>query len=139
MKAYVDTNVLVDLVLARKDFLSSAQRVFTLGYAREVSLVISSLSFVNTMFLAKRYGFQKEDVASRLHAIASFVKVADLRGRSVVELLYSDWSDYEDATQYRCAKESNVDCIVTRNKKDFKLSDIEVLTPDEFCNKFCVM
>lgn len=30
MKAYVDTNILVDLILSRKQFLENAQRVFAL-------------------------------------------------------------------------------------------------------------
>ena len=33
MRAYIDTNILVDLVLARQEFLPDAQRVFALGYA----------------------------------------------------------------------------------------------------------
>jgi len=30
--------------------------------------------------------------------------------------------------------EEQADCIVTRNKKDYKTSTIEVLTPEEFFN-----
>jgi len=42
---------------------------------------------------------------------------------------------YEDATQYRSAIDEQADCIVNRNKKDFKASTIEVLTPVEFFDK----
>lgn len=138
MKVYIDTNVLIDLVLARQEFLDSAQQVFALGYAGIISLTMSPLSFVNTIYLSKRYGFRKEDVIPRLLTISTFVEVTDLRGDSVVDLLQSDWKDYEDATQYRCAREANADCIVTRNKKDFQLSEIEVLTPVELCKKLKV-
>ena len=41
------------------------------------------------------------------------------------------WKDYEDATQYRSAVDELADCIVTRNKKDYKASTIEVVTPAE--------
>ena len=34
MRAYVDTNILVDLVLARQEFLPNAQRVFGVMLAR---------------------------------------------------------------------------------------------------------
>ena len=44
MRAYVDTNILVDLVLARQEFLPNAQRVFALGYAGEVQLVVSAIN-----------------------------------------------------------------------------------------------
>lgn len=35
MKAYIDTNILVDLVLSRDEFLPEAQRIFALGYLGE--------------------------------------------------------------------------------------------------------
>jgi len=44
----------------------------------------------------------------------------------------SDFEDLEDAVQYFAAKEQNMDIIITRNKKDFILSKIKVLTPAEF-------
>lgn len=48
MRAYIDTNILVDLVLARQEFLPDAQRVFALGYAGEAVLMVSALSFIRT-------------------------------------------------------------------------------------------
>jgi predicted nucleic acid-binding protein len=50
-------------------------------------------------------------------------------------MLSSGWKDYEDATQYRSAVDELADCIVTRNKKDYKASTIEVVTPSEFFTK----
>ena len=70
MKAYVDTNILVDLVLAREEFLSQAQSIFALGYCGEVQLVVSALSFVNTIYLGKKYRFPSEEVARKLRLIA---------------------------------------------------------------------
>ena len=131
MRAYIDTNILVDLVLARQEFLPNAQRVFALGYAGEVQLVVSALSFVNTIYLGRKYKYPMDEVYGKLRLIADFVYVADLSGQNVVDMLSSDWKDYEDATQYRSAVDEQADCIVTRNMKDFKASTIEVLTPAE--------
>lgn len=135
MKAYVDTNIHVDLVLSREEWLSDAQRIFALGYAGEVQLVVSALSFVNTVYLARKYKYPIDSVYNTLRLIANFVEVADLRGMNVVDMLSSDWKDYEDATQYRSAIDVDADCIVTRNKKDFQKSTIPVLTTTEFFNQ----
>ena len=135
MRAYVDTNILVDLVLSRQEFLPDAQRVFALGYAGEAQLVVSALSFVNTVYLGRKYKFPMGDVLSKLRMIADFVDVADLSGQNVVDMLNSGWRDYEDATQHRSAIDEQADCIVTRNKKDFKASTLPVLTPLEFFNR----
>lgn len=136
IRAYIDTNILVDLVLSRQEFLSDAQRVFAIGYAGEAQLMVSALSFVNTVYLAHKYKFPLEEVFDKLRLIAGFVEVVDLRGQSVVEMLDSGWKDYEDATQYRSAIDEQADCIVTRNTKDYKDSIIEVLTPNDFFIKF---
>ena len=69
---------------------------------------------------------------SKLRLVADFVDVADLSGQNVVDMLSSGWKDYEDATQHRSAVDEQADCIVTRNKKDFKASTIAVLTAAEF-------
>lgn len=122
MRAYVDTNILVDLVLSRQEFLPNAQRVFAIGYAGEAQLVVSALSFVNTVYLGRKYKYPMDDVLSKLRMIADFVDVADLSGQNVVDMLTSGWRDYEDATQHRSAIDEQADCIVTRNKKDFKAS-----------------
>lgn len=118
-----------------KEFLPDAQRVFAIGYAGEAQLVVSALSFVNTVYLGRKYKFPMDDVLSKLRMIADFVDVADLSGQNVVDMLNSGWRDYEDATQHRSAIDEQADCIVTRNKKDFKASTLPVLTPLEFFNR----
>ena len=95
-RAYIDTNILVDLVLARQEFLPDAQRVFALGYAGEVQLTVSALSFVNTVYLARKYKYPLDEIYSKLRLVAEFVDVADLSGQNVVDMLSSGWKDYEE-------------------------------------------
>ena len=50
--------------------------------------------------------------------------------------LKSSHKDFEDAIQITSAQSiHNMDCIVTRDLKDFKNSEIKVFTPDEFLTK----
>ena len=63
--------------------------------------------------------------------LAEFVSFVDLPASMVLETLKSDWADYEDALQHASALNNNVDCIVTRNKKDFKDSSLPIYTPEE--------
>ena len=46
--------------------------------------------------------------------------------------LNSEFKDFEDAIQYYAALESDIDIIITRNLKDFKKSDIPVMTGLQF-------
>ena len=92
----------------------------------------SALSYVTAMYIAHKYEYQ--DVKETLLAVSNFVDVLDLQGNTVIEMLSSDWKDYEDATQNATALRAEEDCIVTRNKKDFTNSSLPVYTPAELLN-----
>ena len=47
----VDTNIVLDLLAERKEFLIEAQELFTLSDKKEVKLYVSSLTFANTFYI----------------------------------------------------------------------------------------
>ena len=129
MTAFVDTNILIDLLCERESFVQSARMLFAYGYSGRLTLVLSSLSLVNAVYIARKYGYV--DVRERLDDITEFVEVVDLRKEVAKRALTCEWKDYEDAVQYMSAIKENADCIVTRNKKDFGKSVIPVYTIEE--------
>ncbi len=129
MKVFVDTNVLIDFVADRKDFAADADRLFALGVIGRIKLMTSALSYVTAMYVAHKYKYQ--NVGDALLAISNFVEVLGLQANTVVEMLTAGWKDYEDATQNATAVKANADCIVTRNKKDFKDSTLPIYTIEE--------
>ena len=130
MRVYVDTNVLIDFVCRREPFAQSAKILFAKAYVGQYQLLTSALSFVTTMYIAHKY--DHDEVRELLKKVSGFVKVLDLKRDTVVSMLDSDWKDYEDATQNHTAVCSQADCIVTRNIKDFKDSQLSVFTVEEF-------
>ena len=129
MTVFVDTNILIDLLCERESFVQSARMLFAYGYSGRLTLVLSSLSLVNAVYIARKYGYV--DVRERLDDITEFVEVVDLRKEVAKRALTCEWKDYEDAVQYMSAIKENADCIVTRNKKDFRKSVIPVYTIEE--------
>ena|SRR5574344_1217900 len=129
MTVFVDTNILIDLLCERESFVQSARMLFAYGYSGRLTLVLSSLSLVNAVYIARKYGYV--DVRERLDDITEFVEVVDLRKEVAKRALTCEWKDYEDAVQYMSAIKENADCIVTRNKKDFWKSVIPVYTIEE--------
>ena len=134
MTVFVDTNILIDLLCERESFVQSARMLFAYGYSGRLTLVLSSLSLVNAVYIARKYGYV--DVRERLDDITEFVEVVDLRKEVAKRALTCEWMDYEDAVQYMSAIKENADCIVTRNKKDFRNSVIPVYTIDELMSKY---
>ena len=98
MKVFVDTNILLDLLCEREPFVQNARMLFAYGYAGRMSLVLSSLSLVNAVYISKKYGYV--DARERLADITEFVRVVDLHEDVAREALVCDWKDYEDAVQH---------------------------------------
>ena len=129
MKVYLDTNILIDFVCKRVPFYEDAKRLFALGSIGQFDLVTSSLSIVNTIYIGRKY--ELPIVKQRIKSILSFVTVCDLQADVVIKSLDSDWQDYEDSVQSMTAMDTFANCIITRNKKDFRKSVIPVYTIDE--------
>ena len=130
----VDTNIIVDLLSKRKDFYQEAQKLFTLADDKEIKLFISSLTFANTHYLLSRE-LNSDEARKILTKFILLVGILPLDDKILELALSSDFNDFEDAIQYYTALENNLNIIITRNKKDFLLSELPVLTAKEYLNR----
>ena len=130
-KILVDTNVVLDLLGNREEFLSEAQELFTMADKGEVKLFVSSLTIANTYYMLS----QKLKIVNTRKILRQFkvlVEVLPLDDKIIELSLDSDFKDFEDAIQYYSAIEHGVRIIITRNQKDFKLSSIPALSAKEY-------
>lgn len=128
----IDTNIVIDLLSKREKFYEEAAELFSLADRKELVLAISSLTFANTNYILTKLKSAKEAKAI-LRKFKVLVEVLSLDDK-ITELALSDnnFTDFEDGLQYYSAIENQIDIIITRNKKDFKKSNIPVLTAKEF-------
>ena len=97
----------------------------------EIKLYTSSHSIATTHYLLKKYIDEKE-LRDVLHSILDYLNIIAIDLDVIKKGLKSKHKDFEDALQIISAYSiEKLDCIVTRNTKDFKGSEISVLTPDE--------
>lgn len=134
MKLFLDTNVVVDSVKFREPYVRAIVPIFQMGQVGIHQLVISDLTFANVAYLTKK-GLSLFEWYNLLCELRSNVQIVPIGKTSVDAALKLRSKDFEDALQYFSAKEADVDCIITRNKKDFNFSDIPVLDPIEFIAK----
>lgn len=132
-RLFLDTNVVLDLLGEREPFYNSAAKIATLADKDEIDLVVSALSYSIVYYLLSRFE-DKELVKEKIRKFKVIAETSDLTDKIVDKGLSSKFSDFEDSLQYYCA--INLDCklLITRNGKDFKESEIPVLTPDEYLN-----
>lgn len=135
IKVFLDTNILVDLIADRKPFSKHAIEIFKSAEEHKTQLYTSSHSISTTHYLLKKFVEEKE-LRDILFNLFDFIEVIPVNLDILKKGLRSSHKDFEDAVQILCASSiTGINCIVTRNKKDFKTSEIAVLTPDEICLK----
>lgn len=130
MKILVDTNILIDYVCHRDEFYEPARNVFATAYTGENQLFLTDLSYMNCIYVAKHYGIANDNLMNTLLALHEKCYLAVVNDDVISAVLTSGWKDKEDALQYNAAMASRVDCIVTRNPKDFQKSRIPVILPN---------
>ena len=134
-KVFIDTNILVDLIADRKPFSKYAIEIFQFAEKRQIAIYASSHSIATTHYLLKKY-FDEQELRKVLESMMDYISVIPVDLQVLKKGLRSKHRDFEDAIQIICASTiEDIDCIVTRNIRDFRDSEIRVLTPDEFCTK----
>lgn len=133
MKLFFDTNVMLDLLGERDPFYISSAKIATLADKRKLTIIVSALSYGTiSYFLSKYYG--EEKMKDKLRKFKVISEICELDALIIEKGLNSDFPDFEDSLQYFSALRTDCDIIITRNARDFKKSQIPVMTPDEFLN-----
>ncbi|WP_396191909.1 type II toxin-antitoxin system VapC family toxin [Flavobacterium sp.] len=131
MRLFLDTNVILDLILNRQPFFDDIAKIVTLSEKGKLKLVTSSVSFVNCNYILGR-SIKKEKVTENLKIARLIFDIIDVSQTDIDKSLNSDFEDFEDGVQYYSALRNNCNYIITRDNKDFKHSEIPVLAPSEF-------
>jgi predicted nucleic acid-binding protein len=134
-RVFVDTNILVDLIADRKPFSKFAIALFNKAENKKIKLFTSSHSIATTHYLLKKYVDEKE-LRNILYDLLEFVTVIAIDEDVIRKSLRSKYKDFEYAVQIICAGSiEKLDCIVTRNVKDFRDCELLVLTPDQLSGR----
>lgn len=130
MKVLIDTNIILDVLCNRHDFLEDSAKVFKFCEVRKISGYVSALSIPNIIYIMRKEldGKEIKDILEKLSLIFS---IADLRADDLKKAADMGFEDYEDAVQSACASRIRMDYIITRNIKDFAGSKVAAIKPSE--------
>lgn len=131
MKAFLDSDVLLDFLTARKPFVNEIKRIMHLGISGDLHLNTSSLIIANIHYFISK-SENKKQALTKIDKLTSFINILNVGEKEIKNALRSSFKDFEDAIQSACAANSEMDVIVTRNTKVFKASPLAILTPIEF-------
>jgi predicted nucleic acid-binding protein len=133
-KLFLDSDVLLDLIVTRKPFVDQSLDLFSLRSDETVQLFTSSSIIINTQYIGEKQ-------AGKLHAktgmkkLLNYLEIVNPGKGSILKAYDSNFTDVEDGIQYFTALENeDIDYFITRNIKDFKKNEahLPVLTPSQF-------
>jgi predicted nucleic acid-binding protein len=128
---FLDTNVLIDFLADRKPFSLEAAKIFNYSFKKKVTIYVAAVSYNNIYYILRQSCTHSETIKI-LNELQEWTEAIDVSKDVIRKALKSEFKDFEDAIQYNCAKTLNkIDCIVTRDTKDFKKSSIPTMTPKE--------
>lgn len=134
MKILIDTNVILDVLCNRSEFVESSSKVWKYCETRQAEGYISALTVPNIVYiLRKELTPQKtQEIISQIMTVFDVIdlKSVDLKNAAVMLT-----SDFEDALQICCAKRIKADYIITRNIRAFENSKILALKSTEFLER----
>lgn len=133
MKVFLDTNILLDYLLKRQPFYEHVKKVFDMCLFK-IDGCITPHSLIDVFYiLSERTDATAEycrETILKLRAVLSVIPENDDRVSAAAQ--NNAFDDFEDSMQNESAKAGDADYIITRNKKDFANSTIQIVTPEEF-------
>ena len=131
MKVLLDTNVILDVWLAREPFWRDSAKLLAKIENKEINGVICPTTVTTLHYLGKKVlGEQK--ARQLINSLLKISKIGKVSKESFEEALESEIKDFEDAVIESVAIIEGVDYIATRNLKDFKKSRIDAREPSYF-------
>ncbi|MEX0906658.1 MAG: PIN domain-containing protein [Balneolaceae bacterium] len=138
MKILFDTNVLLDVFLLRDPFYEASAQITGFAEQSKIEGWICSTT-VTTIYYLLAKTLSRTRAEKHLKDLFKIFHVS-IVNRVVLEDALSDgFKDYEDAVLHQSALHAGLDGIVTRNKKDFKKSDLPVYSPEGLLNMLDVL
>ena len=129
MRVLIDTCVIIDALQSRVPFAEAAQRLFLYSANKQFEGYITAKSVTDIYYLTHRLTHSDSETRKILSKLFTLFHLLDTTSLDCRKAISSEISDYEDAIMVETAIRSEIDCIVTRNIKDFKNSTVKVFEP----------
>ncbi|MDO4962157.1 MAG: PIN domain-containing protein [Eubacteriales bacterium] len=132
MNVLIDTCIIIDALQSRKPFDKDAEAVFLSVANRRCVGFLTANSVTDIYYLMHKALHSQEETKKVLGVLFSLFEILDTCGIDCRKALTSDVSDYEDAVMIEAAARAEIDCIVTRNLKDYTGASMPVYSPKQF-------
>ncbi|MBN1673445.1 MAG: PIN domain-containing protein [Kiritimatiellae bacterium] len=128
MRVLVDTNVVLDVLLARKPFAQAATELFAMAERSEIEAFLCATTITTVDYLLNQ-SLSRAEAQKALHRLLELFEIAPVNRSVIEEALGSKVADFEDAVLEHAGRLAGAEAVVTRNTKDFRKASIKAIDP----------
>jgi len=130
MKVYIDSDVILDLILKRQKFHLNAEELFNYIAKKKLTGFATPISISNVYYILNDVK-KKKNFRKIIKKLRKLLLILPVDQNCIDDAIDSDMKDFENSIQYYSCIYHKIDHIVTRNKKDYRKCKIPISTPEE--------
>jgi len=136
MRVLVDTNIVLDVLLNRTEFLELFSTVLKRLWERRYHGFVAATTLTNIYFIVRRATRKTEDAMMAVDKTLQWCEVAPVNRKVLDTAKNSNMQDFEDAVQAAAARDIGIDVVVTRDKAGFKTPVYGCTQRENFWRRF---
>lgn len=132
MKAFFDTNVLLDLLMKSRLGHEAATAILQVVRSGDIAACLTTQSIIDAAYIqTQRCKAPTPAFKEAVRMLSEMLEILPILPEDIAWANRSTIDDYEDAAQLACAQRSGCDVIVTSDKKYKGYTDISLFDPQE--------
>jgi predicted nucleic acid-binding protein len=128
MTILVDTNVVLDVVLARREWLMESARLMDAAERGLINGLVAGHTVTTVYYLVQRAG-NRTTAGKAVRDLLRVFDVVAVEKQDLLEAIASKITDFEDAVQAVCAAKIGAEAIATRDLKGYRTATVPAQTP----------
>ncbi len=131
MNAFIDTNVLLDVIAKREPFYADAARIWSLAERGKIEGQVSVISFNNIYYVVRKLR-NRETADNAVRLLRDVFTPVALNAQVLNQAIDAGFADFEDAIQFHSAIHAGSRHFITRDANHYPAAELPVLSPAEY-------
>jgi len=138
MRIFLDANILISVLNKEYPLFTTTSRIVSLADHPKYTVFTSPVCLAIAFYFAEKKN--KSVLAKKkISILCEHIKIADTNKNTVLQTLKNvAINDFEDGLEYYSALDNKCDSIITEDVNDFYFSKIEVISSEDFFEKYLV-
>ena len=132
MTVLIDSNIILDVLLKREQFLEKSSSVVLLSEKKIIDGYVTASAITDIFYITNKTYKDRKKTMDLLKELLKTINIAAVTGQEIYRAIDLDWNDFEDAVQYTTGEHIQADYIISRDITGYMNTAIPVIQPVDF-------